>query len=363
LHALFIWYLRSRSNLIDQFVRRYQPKGARSQLRTHYGTGLTGCHLLQANPSYADPETCGGKFAPVVDVLSSVCEPNDVAARLICLLSAVSSDARTAVEALVSVSVFKNKSFKRARAEAGHEDIYSRILFAPLYMEGVHAVQFGVQVLYDAVRARVKVILKELESGVRQHFYARQLWEDVTGWLPMLLQQMLRKRFGHLVMVTCESGLSGGAVEEDIDFQVTTICSLPDRRVYCDPTGARHDPLVIPGSFAVVGVRQGGAIPPVSYGNTVGSRADLCNGIEGAVVLIAPVQIVPTICHEHFLHQMRCVREMEALRDAGHFNTAGQEWLLYYSTQYPHAAGPTRNLMFNVVQGWEAAADDLVAPP
>ena len=110
------------------------------------------------------------------------------------------------------------------------------------------------------------------------------------------------------------------------------IGSLPDRGVYSGRTGARHDPLVIPGSFTAVGVKQGGAVPPVSYGDTVGSRADLCSGIEGVAVLIALVQIVPMMCHEHFLHQMRCVRKMEALQDTGHFDTAGQDWLRHYST-------------------------------
>jgi hypothetical protein len=151
-------------------------------------------------------------------------------------------------------------------------------------------------------------------------------------------------------------------VEEDIDFQVSNICTLPDRGVYYGRPGFGHDPLVIPGSFAAVGVRQGGAVPRVSYGDVIGTRADLCSGIEGVALLIALVQIVPKICHEHFLHQMRCVREMEALRQAGHFNTAGQEWLLHYTAQYPHAAGPARNLTLNVVQGWEAAAGDVPVP-
>ena len=90
LHALFIWYLRLRCNLIHQYLRRYQPGDD--------GLILTNLHLLQANPSYADPESCGGRFASVLDVLNSVCAPPDDEAtrfiRFICLLSAVSSDAR-----------------------------------------------------------------------------------------------------------------------------------------------------------------------------------------------------------------------------------------------------------------------------
>jgi hypothetical protein len=376
LQALFIGYLRSRSDRIDGYVRRYQPDGNQSQLRTYYGTGLSGSHMLQANPSYVDPDACGGKFAPLADLLSSVGEPSDAAALLICLMSTVSSDTRAAVEALASVHDFRNKSFKMLRAEAGHlqQGLYSKILFAPLRgRDGFLSVRFEDideppdvrRVLYDAVSARVEVVLKELEVGVRQHFYSRQLWEGVTGWLPMLLQQLLRKRYGHLVTVTCESGLSRhwpatvSRVEEDIDFQVTNICSLPVRGVFY---GRHHDPVIIPGSFAAVGVQQGDAVPQASYGDAIGTHADLCSGIEGVAVLIALVQMVPKICHEHFLHQMRCVREMEALQRAGHFNNAGQEWLRHYTAQYPHAAGPARNLALNAVQGWEAAAGDVPVP-
>jgi hypothetical protein len=62
-------------------------------------------------------------------------------------------------------------------------------LWDPLYRQGAHAVQDWeadeeepemLQTLHDAVRARVRVIMSELISGVRQHFYSRQLWEDMT---------------------------------------------------------------------------------------------------------------------------------------------------------------------------------------
>jgi hypothetical protein len=115
----------------------------------------------------------------------------------------------------------------------------------------------------------------------------------------MLLQHMICNRFGHLVTLTCESGLSEGAVKDNIDFQVTIISSIPDRGVYSGRTlfGVVHCPLVIPGLLTAIGVQQGNPVPPVCYGNTVGSRTDLCNGIKGGAVLIAlVVPVMPSHC-------------------------------------------------------------------
>ena len=93
----------------------------------------------------------------------------------------------------------------------------------------------------------------------------------------MLLQHMICNRFGHLVTLTCESGLSEGAVKDNIDFQVTIISSIPDRGVYSGRTlfGVVHCPLVIPGLLTAIGVQQGNPYRQ-SATATVYVRAPIC---------------------------------------------------------------------------------------
>jgi hypothetical protein len=49
LHALFVWYMRVRNTLIEQYLRVNEPDAV---LRSLYGAELTGRHMLQGNPSF-----------------------------------------------------------------------------------------------------------------------------------------------------------------------------------------------------------------------------------------------------------------------------------------------------------------------